>query len=176
MLRKLTFALYLLCPLMMAADNAKPSADVLGRWVGGRWAGEGKLVDSEYSKATAVSGITQCAWSPDHVFVICDQDNTIGGKASRDLSVYAFDAENSSYQMFGMSPGDKHPRVTELSIGADHSRWEYLGKAEISGKAVEFRTVNVFRDDDHVDWWSEYSTDEGAHWIKMGEGKETRQK
>ena len=78
--------------------------------------------------------------------------------------------------MFGMSPGDKHPRMTELSISPDHSRWEYLGKAEISGKQVEFRTVNVFRDNDHVDWWSEYSTDNGAHWVKMGEGKESRQK
>lgn len=173
---KLTVTLCLLCPLLSAARPAKPTVDVLARWVGGKWVGEGKLLDSQYSKAMAVAGISNCAWSPDHIFVVCDQDNTIDGKPSRDLSVYAFDPEKSSYQMFGMSPGDKHPRTTELTISPDHERWEYLGKAEISGKQVEFRTVNVFRDNDHVDWWSEYSSDGGAHWAKMGEGKESRQK
>jgi len=176
MLWKLTVAVAVLCCLLSATNAAKPSVDVLGRWVGGKWAGEGKLVDSDYSKAMAVGGVTNCAWSPDHIFVICDQSNTIDGKATRDLSVYAFDPEKATYQMFGMSPGDKHPRTTELTISPDHSRWEYLGKAEISGKQVQFRTVNIFRDNDHVDWWSEYSTDEGAHWARMGEGKESRQK
>jgi hypothetical protein len=176
MLWKLTVTVCLLCCLSPAADTAKPTADVLGRWVGGKWTGDGKLVDSDYSKAMAVGGVTNCAWSPDHIFVICDQNNTIDGKPERDLSVYAFDPEKGTYRMFGMSPGGGRPRVTELSISSDHNRWEYLGKAEISGKQVEFRTVNVFRDNDHVDWWSEYSTDDGAHWVRMGEGKESRQK
>jgi hypothetical protein len=173
---KLTFTVCFLCCLLLAADAPKPTADVLGRWVGGKWAGEGKLVDSDYSKPMAVGGATKCAWSPDHVFVVCDQNNTIDGKPERDLSIYAFDPEKAEYHMFGMSPGTEHPRVTELTISPDHNRWEYLGKADIDGKPVQFRTVNVFRDNDHVDWWSEYSTDNGAHWVKMGEGKEARQK
>jgi hypothetical protein len=176
MLWKLTLTVCLLCALMHAADTAKPTADVLGRWVGGKWTGDGKLVDSDYSKAMAVGGVTNCAWSPDHISVICDQNNTINGKATRDLSVYAFDPETATYQMFGMSPGGGKPRMTELTISSDHSRWEYLNKADISGKQVEFRTVNIFRDSDHVDWWSEYSSDDGAHWVRMGEGKESRQK
>jgi hypothetical protein len=130
----------------------------------------------------AVGGVTNCAWSPDRIFVVCDQNNKINGEASRDLSVYAFDPEQGAYQMFGMSPGGGKPRTTELSISRDlsishdHNRWEYLCNAEVSGKQVEFRTVNVFRDNDHVDWWSEYSADDGAHWVRMGEGKESRQK
>jgi len=108
--------------------------------------------------------------------MVCDQANTIAGKPERDFSVYAFDPEKAEYRMFGMSPGGGSARVTELTISPDHNHWEYLGKTEISGKRVEFRTVNVFRDNDQVDWWSEYSTDDGAHWIKMGEGKESRQK
>ncbi len=161
---------------MPAADTAKPGADVLGRWVGGKWTGEGKMVDSDYSKTMKVGGVSNCAWSPDHIFVVCDQANTVNGKAERDLSIYAFDPEKTEYHMFGMSPGGGTPRVTELTISPDHSRWEYLGSAEISGKTVQFRTVNIFHDNDHVDWWSEYSTDGGAHWVKMGEGKESRQK
>ena len=173
---KLICALCLLCCLMSAADTAKASADVLGRWVGGKWVGDGKLVDSDYSKAMPVGGVTNCSWSPDHIFIVCDQANTIDGKPERDLSVYAFDPEKAGYRMFGMSPGGGSPRVTELNISPDQNRWEYLGKAEIKGKTVEFRTINIFRDDNHVDWWSEYSTDDGAHWVRMGEGKESRQK
>ena len=173
---KLTAALALLCASLLAADAPKPTAETLGRWVGGKWVSDGKFVDSDYSKPMAVGGVTTCAWSPDHIFVICDQAITANGKPDTALSIYAFDPDKAVYHMFGMSPSGERPRVTDLSITPDHSRWEYLGKAEIKGKSVEFRTVNVFRDDDHVDWWSEYSTDNGAHWVRMGEGKESRQK
>src|SRR5215813_6366513 len=125
MLGKLLFTVILLSSVLPAADTAKPNAEVLGRWVGGKWVGDGKLVDSGYSKAMAVGGVTNCAWSPDHVFVICDQDNKIDGKPTRDLSVYAFDPEKSAYHMIGTSPSAERPRVTELSISPDHSRWEY---------------------------------------------------
>ena len=37
---------------------------------------------------------------------------------------------------------------------------------------MQFRTINEFRNPDHIDWWSEYSTDGGANWIKMGGGSE----
>lgn len=176
MLWKLGFTFFLVCCAVSAAETSQPTADTLSRWVGGKWTGEGKMVDSDYSKGMAVGGVTNCVWSPDHIFVICDQNNTVDGKATRDLSVYAFDPEKSAYRMFGMSPGSERARVTELTISPDHNRWEYLGRAEIGGKSVEFRTVNVFRDNDHVDWWSEYSSDNGTHWVRMGEGKESRQK
>ena len=129
---KLISALCLLCCFMPAADSAKPSAEVLGRWVGGRWTGEGKLLDTDYSKAMIEGGVTNCAWSPDHIFMVCDQANTIAGKPERDFSVYAFDPEKAEYRMFGMSPGGGSARVTELTISPDHNHWEYLGKTEIS--------------------------------------------
>jgi hypothetical protein len=176
MLFKLIFTFTLLSSSVFATDAPKPTADALSRWVGGKWVGDGKLVDSDYSKAMAVSGVTNCAWSPNHTFVVCDQAITADGKPDRALSIYAFDPDKAAYHMFGMSPSGERPRVTELNITPDHNRWEYLGKAEIKGKPVEFRTVNVFRDDNHVDWWSEYSIDDGAHWVRTGEGKESRQK
>jgi hypothetical protein len=173
---KLTALLFLLWSMMFAADTRKPSAEALGQWVGGKWVGDGKLVNSDYSKAMTVSGVTNCQWSPDHVFVVCDQAITANRKPDRALSIYAFDPDKAAYHMFGMSPSGDRVRVTELTISPDQSRWEYLGKAEIKDTAVEFRTVNVFHDADHVEWWSEYSTDKGAHWVRMGEGKESRQK
>lgn len=176
MIRKLLIVLCLSCSTLLAADLPQPGASVLGRWIGGKWVGDGKMVATNYSQAMTVSGVTNCSWSPDHVFVVCDQAVTVNSRQDRELSIYAFDPDMGVYHMFGMSPSGERPRVTEVDISVDHNRWEYLNKTEISGKAVEFRTVNVFRDDDHVDWWSEYSTDNGAHWVRTGEGKESRQK
>jgi len=172
---KLFSLLWLISTLAFAAD-AKPGPDVLNRWVGGKWVGEGKMVNSDYSKAGTVGGVTNCGWSPDHIFVICDQAVHMDEQRRRDLSIYAFDPAKAQYHLFGLSPEGERPRVTELSITADGNHWEYLGKADINGKAVQFRTTNVFRDNNHVDWWSEYSTDNGVHWNRMGEGSEARQR
>ena len=159
---------------MFAAD--KPTADVLNRWVGGKWPLDGKMLDTDYSKATTVTGVSTCGWSPDHVFMICDQSIMEDGKPSRDLSVYVFDNENSTFHFFGLSPSGERPRSSDVTISADGARWEYFTKTEIKGKPVQFRTINEFRNADHIDWWSEYSTDGGAHWVKMGGGSETREK
>jgi hypothetical protein len=160
----------------LAFAGPQTPEEPLGRWVGGKWVGDGKMLDTDFSKAMPVSGVNNCAWSPDHVFVVCDQDISMNGKPDRALSIYAFDPEKKAYHMYGMSPAGERPRLTDLTISPDGNRWEYLGKAEISGKTVQFRTVNVFHDPDHVEWWSEYSNDGGTHWVKMGDGKESRKK
>jgi len=41
---------------------------------------------------------------------------------------------------------------------------------------VQFRTTNQFHGNDKVEWWSEFSTDDGKTWTKTGEGTETREK
>ena len=169
-------ALILCCSLQLLAADGKPTADVLNRWVGGTWPLEGKMLDSDYSKAMTVTGVSNCAWSPDHIFIICDQSIVADGKPSRDLSVYVFDPESATYHFFGLSPTGERPRTSDLTISADGTHWEYLNKTEIKGKTVQFRTINEFRNADHIDWWSEYSADGGAHWIKMGGGSEKRQK
>jgi hypothetical protein len=167
-------ALVLLSAALFAADS--PSADVLNRWAGGKWIGEGAMLATEYSKPMKVGGVTTCAWSPDRVFMVCDQQVTVNEKADRMLSLYTYDSEKQAFHFFGLSPSGEHPRIGDVVISPDGGRWEYPYKAEISGKPVDFRTVNVFRDADHVDWWSEYSTDGGAKWIRTGAGKESRQR
>ncbi len=168
------FPLLLAAAAVCVAEN--PNADVLNRWAGGKWTGQGAMLATDYSKPSKVSGITTCAWSPDHVFMVCDQQVTADGKPDHILSLYSYDAAKSAFHFFGLSPSGEHPRIGDVVISNDGTRWEYPFKTEISGKPVEFRTVNVFRDPDHVDWWSEYSTDGGTKWIRTGEGKESRQR
>lgn len=170
------FAALILCASLPLLAADKPTADVLNRWVGGKWPLDGKMLDTDYSKATTVTGASTCGWSPDHVFMICDQSIMEDGKPSRDLSVYAFDPENSTFHFFGLSPSGERPRIGDVTISTDGAHWEYFTKTEIKGKPVQFRTINEFRNADHIDWWSEYSTDDGAHWVRMGGGTEKREK
>lgn len=175
-MKPLVAALILFSSLCMFAADSKPTAAIIGRWVGGTWPLEGKMLDSDYSKAMTVTGVSNCAWSPDHVFVVCDQAITADGTPSRDLSVYAFDPESSTYHFYGLSPSGERPRTGDVTISADGARWEYQSTTDIKGKPVTFRTINEFRNADQVEWWSEYSIDGGAHWVRMGGGSEKRQR
>ncbi|HTZ34012.1 MAG TPA: hypothetical protein VMH31_16245 [Methylomirabilota bacterium] len=157
-----------------AADKAGNEA--LERWVGGTWPLEGKMVKTDYSEETTVTGVSKCGWSPEHIFMLCDQSLTVNGKPDRDLSVYVYDAESGKFHFYGLSPKGDRPRSTDLVISADGKHWEYQSTAEIKDKKVKFRTINEFRNPDYIEWWSEFSTDEGQHWTKMGGGSEKRAK
>ena len=173
---KSVFAILILCCSLTLVAADKPTADVLGRWVGGEWPLEGKMLDTEFSHAATLTGMSRCAWSPDHVFVVCDEIVFADGKPERNLGVYSFDAQNASYHYLEVTPEGKRPQFSDLIISPDGSRWEYRGSGEVKGKKVLFRTINEHRDPDHIDWWSEYSTDDGAHWIRTGVGSEKREK
>jgi len=169
-------AILLFCTALPALATDKPSADVLGRWVGGKWVGDAHFVDTDFSKAGTGGGVSTCAWSPDHIFVVCDQDVQDNGKAMRFLSVYSFDPAAGSFHFFGLSPDGDRPRVGDVSISENGAHWEYLTKTTIKGAPVWFRTTNQFKSNDQVDWWSEYSKDEGKNWVKTGGGAESRKK
>jgi hypothetical protein len=160
---------------LWAADSAS-AAEVLNRWVGGKWISEGHFVDSAYSRANKASAITRCAWSPDHIFVVCDQDINFGGTPMRDLSIYTFAPKTNKYYVYGVSLGEEKPRSTALQIAEHGTRWVYSNTNTIKGKSVQFRTINQFHGNDAVDWWAEFSTDGGKTWTRTGQGKEARQK
>jgi len=175
MTRPATLLFVLSLSLRLFAADAKPGADVLNRWVGGKWTSSGQFVDSDYSKANSATATTQCSWSPDHLFVICNQDVNFGGSPMHDLSIYTFDSKTARFYFYGISLGNEKARSPALDISENGNRWTYTSSADIKGKTVQFRTTNQFHGADHVEWWSEYSTDGGKTWTKTGEGKESRQ-
>lgn len=162
--------------LSLWAGDSTGNTDALNRWVGGKWVSSGQFVDSPYSKASTASATTKCAWSPDHVFVICDQDILFGGQPMRDLSIYSFAPKSGKYYFYGVSLGEEKPRTTALDVADNGNRWTYSSTNDIQGKSVQFRTTNQFHGNDSVEWWSEFSTDDGKTWTKTGSGKETREK
>lgn len=174
---KLLLTALLLCSsLPMFAADTKATAEALNRWVGGKWVSDARFLDTDYSQARTGSAITTCVWSPDHIFVVCDQDVKDNGTPLRFLSVYAFDPKTGIYHFFGLAPDGDQPRTGDVTISADGAHWEYLSKTTIKDKPVWFRTTNQFKSADRVDWWSQFTTDDGQHWTKTGEGSEKREK
>lgn len=163
------------CSVALFAADTSSSDSVLNRWVGGKWVSNGQFVDSDFSKANKASAVTKCSWSPDHVFVICDQDVILGGTPMRELSIYTFAPKTGKFYFYGVSLGEETPRNTALDISDNGERWVYSSTQDVKGKNVQFRTTNQFHGNDAVEWWSEFSTDGGKTWTKTGEGKENRQ-
>jgi hypothetical protein len=94
----------------------------------------------------------------------------------RDLSVYTFAPNTGKYYFYGVSLGEPKARDTALEITDNGQRWIYLSTNDIQGKPVQFRTTNQFHENDNVEWWTEFSADEGKTWTRTGTGKETREK
>ncbi len=175
-MKRCLVAVMLCTSLLGFGADARSQAEVLGRWVGGTWVGSGKFVETAYSQARTVSGATTCAWSPDHIFVVCDQDVMDGTAKMRLLSIYGFDPKKKTFHFYGLSLEGDAPRSGTLLVNSAGNRFEYFSDAEINGKKVQFMTTNEFKTDDEVEWSSSFSTDEGQHWTKMGGGSEQRKK
>jgi hypothetical protein len=68
-MKSLSFAAVAFCAVAAVPANAA-GVDELGRYLG-TWTSPGTLYDTPYSKAGTATATTTCAWSQDHVFMIC---------------------------------------------------------------------------------------------------------
>src|SRR5258706_2240690 len=70
----------------------------------GMWEGKGASKDSAYSKAGPNSAQTNCNWSPNHGFLVCDQIVHLpDGVTQNDLSIYTNNETDHSYAFYGLS-------------------------------------------------------------------------
>jgi len=140
----------------------------------GKWESKGKSLDTPYSKAGTSSAETNCSWSANHGYLVCDQTVHTSDETSNDLSIYTYNAADKSFSFFGLSRNDSHVRTPKLAI--EGSLWTYSGGFDNKeGKHISFRTVNEFKSRDLVTYVSEYSED-GQHWVQTGSGSSTRVK
>ncbi len=138
----------------------------LGAYLG-KWKGTGQSKDTAYSKAGTTEAETNCAWSANGGFLVCDQKVPTG----EDLSIYSYNESDHAFQFVGLSRGSNRVRTLKLTIEGKH--WTYQSEAQINGKRVQFRTVNEFTNPDTVTYKAEYSED-GEHWTTMSEGANRR--
>jgi hypothetical protein len=174
MIRRIIFALLVagIAGAAMPSDSLAQSelgAAALGRFVG-TWDGTGTFLDGPYSKAGSADAKTTCAWSNDRLFMICQQSVVMQGKPSSDVAVYAYDPGAKRYHFYNI--GLTNANATKLSI--EGNTVTYADSFQDGGKTIATRTLNVWRDPQHYQWRSEYSTDGGATWKLMGSGNATR--
>ena len=156
----------ILIPLRAAAAPV----DTLDRFAG-TWHSQGTFVDSPYQKAGSASGTTTCAWSNDHVFMICQQISSLNGMHDSDVAIFTYDDGSKSYRFYSVRPGG----TDSVAITVDPKTITYPGSFTDRGKKVMIRTVNSWDNPSLYHWRAEYSTDGGTTWKLMGSGSSQRQ-
>lgn len=136
----------------------------------GTWDGRGTFVDTAYSHAGTANAVTTCAWSNDHVFVICQQRVVMNQNPTSDVAVYTFDAAKKKYHFYSI--GVASVNVTQLSV--DAVTMTYTDAFTDGAKRVATRTLNVWENPGRYAWRAEYSLDGGTAWTLMGSGTATK--
>ena len=170
------FLILVVSQLTTAQEIKQPTTGLpvekLGAFVG-KWNGKGELVNSAYSKAQTVSAETDCNWSANHGFLICDQTVHLTDGNQNDLSVYTYNEKDHSYAFFGHSRNDSQVRTPKLTIEGNF--WTYFTEFDDGPKHIRIRTINEFKTPSLVTYRTEFSED-GTNWKPMGSGSMTREK
>lgn len=154
----------------MAAGGADtPAPQGLDRLAvfAGTWKSESQTFKTPYSEETSVTStlVNQC-WKAG-AFFMCNQ--SVDG-ASRVMLVFTYKAGDS----YGVTyvPADGSHAVTGSVVVAG-GVWTYPGESHKYGQVTYFRTVNIYSDNDNLDYREEYSEDQQT-WTLMAKGHETR--
>jgi hypothetical protein len=139
--------------------------DELDRFVG-TWQSQGTFVDGPYSKAGPATATTTCAWSNNHVFMICQQSVQMNGVNDDDLGIYTYDQAGSVYRFYNVHAN----RTTSTNVTVDGSTIAYPYSFTDKGANVTIRTLNVWANPNLYNWRTEYSTDGGKTWTLMASG------
>lgn len=146
-----------------------PALGQLDRLVG-TWDAPGTFVDSAYSKAGTARATTTCAWSGDHVFLICQQQVTTQAGTDDDVALYTYDPAGKTFRFYHVS----RTSTSGSTIAVTPSEIVYSGSFADGDKQVTTRTLNVWQSPQHYTWRAEYSLDGGKSWVLMGSGSATR--
>ena len=168
MLRTILLSL-LLTAVLASAQTADPNAP-LSAFVG-RWEGGGTFYDTAMSKAGTITSKTDCEWSPQSHYLVCEQSITDEKGTHQQLTVYT-PSENGSDFTYYTIAGSNAPFTGKVKI--EGNKWTYDNSFEQDGKKTEVRTTNLFTADEET-FKTEYSVDGGA-WTTMLDGKSHRVK
>jgi hypothetical protein len=149
-----------------SSDAAKPLGAFVGHWEGG-----GKFADTAMSQAGTVSSKTDCNWSAQNHYLICEQTVSDEKGEHQQLTVYTPSEEGGDFTYYTIT-GSGTPFTGKMTISGN--TWTYDNNFDQDGKKTEVRTVNVFSGGEET-FKAEYSV-EGGPWTTMLEGKSHRTK
>lgn len=161
--------LALVCALLSPATASAAGLDELDRFVG-TWDSPGTLLATPYTKAGHADAVNVCAWSADHLFVICQQNIRLNTGHEDAISIYTFDEATKTYHFFNVHTSG----ATSTKISVAGNTITYSDSFMDKGKNVLTRTLNVWESPNRYRWRSEYSVDAGTTWLLMASGVSTR--
>ncbi|HEV2112159.1 MAG TPA: hypothetical protein VGT99_12450 [Gammaproteobacteria bacterium] len=167
-MRILVFAAALMAATLGMAADAPQSSDLDRLNVfAGTWKSEAENYDTIFSKAGIVSStlVNQC-WKAG-AFFVCNQ--SVNG-VSRVLLAFGYKGGDTYFVNY--VPADTGRAVSGTVIIAG-GVWTYPGQQTKLGQTTYFRTVDIFNDNDNIDFREEFSTD-NQNWTLMSKGHETR--
>ena len=153
--------------LGVAADA--PAPDGLDRLnvFAGTWKSVGQNFKTPYSEASDTSSIvTNQCWKSG-AFFLCNQ--AVDG-VSRVLVVFTYKG-GDTYTVSNIPAGGGIASNGSLVISG--GVWTFPGVSHKYGQVTYFRTVNIYSNNDNLDYREEYSEDQQT-WTPMAQGHETR--
>lgn len=153
--------------LATAADAPAPTALDRLNVFAGTWKSDIQNFKTPYSEESTGSStlVNQC-WKTG-AFFICNQ--TVDG-VSRALLVFTFKGGDTYNEAEISADSGRSANGTLL---VDGGVWTFPGQFHKLGQVVYVRTVNIYNDNDSLDFREEFSTDQQT-WTVMSKGHETR--
>jgi hypothetical protein len=128
----------------------------------GKWETEGTFAGGE-----KISTTLECRWSPQGVFLVCDQLVKMGGTDHHQFTVYSYSSKDGYSYATLSDPGAK-PSTGGIVI--KDNLWTYDSSFPSNGKTMQIHTTNEFTDAKTEVFKVTSSDDGGAHWKTVLQG------
>jgi len=154
------------CMSVASAQTAKPLSAFLGHWES-----SANFYKTSMSEAKNISAKTDCTWSPQQRYLVCEQTVNDGDKPTVQLSMFA-PLEGETFRFYRLA-GTGDPHSGKVNISGSIWTWDDTFDNGKGGK-TEIRTTNTFHGDEEI-FKTEFS-ENGGPWTTMLEGKAHRTK
>ena len=161
--KSLLFALLLAACSACASAQADDPVKKLGAFLG-KWQSEGAFTGSD----NKITSTLECRWSPQGVFLVCDQLVKLPGGDHHQFTAYSYNSKDNVYSYVTIpDPGSK-PNSGKVEIKGN--LWTYSSTFENNGKTIAIKTTNEFSDPRTEVFKTESSDDGGATWKTVLQG------
>lgn len=157
----LALSLLALATSTARSQGTDPSSK-LDVWIG-RWAYHAQDLETPYSHAHTYDGTSDCNWSANHGFMVCDflNKNSPPGFPKNDLGIFCYDPIKREFSRVGVF---KESQPVPQRVAIDGNTWITSTEIPYKGKTAIYRTVYVFESNVKRTTTSQISIDKGKTW------------
>jgi len=150
-----------------AADTSSPTGLDRLNIFAGTWKSESQTFKTPYSEegSSTTTLVNQC-WKAG-AFFVCNQ--SVNGVSASMLVFTYKGGDTFSEAAVQVATGQANNGTLMIAGGV----WTFPGVSHKLGQVTYFRVVNIYSDNDHLDYREEFSTDQ-QNWTLMAKGHETR--